>query len=282
VPSGRLAARDPNIMAFPKRSKLGKMVRGLFVARPGRMFGAWDHGQIELRVMADDARDERMIAELLPGAPDMHTDNASRFFGIPVGDIDPKGTVRDASKIITYGIAYGAEAERLHFEALVAGFDQYTVDDFVRFRAEWFRKYAGVAAMVRETEQLCVRQGYIEDRWGRARKLPGVAIRGNRWPMSKIREEAIRQGQNHRVQGGAQGFMVRAMLRWPEVRDVVAAAGYKSDLLLQIHDELMAEFDQGAWDVLDPMMQWAMTADSHMLRCGIITDANQGPTWADL
>lgn len=288
VPSGRLAARDPNIMAFPKRSKLGKMVRALFRARAGRLFGAWDHGQIELRVMADDARDEAMIAELLPGAADMHRSNAKLFFGLD-GDVWDEAywakggaadTARDCSKIITYGIAYGAEERRLHFEALVAGFTQYSVDDFGRFRRDWFKKYAGVAAMVEETAKFARQHGYIEDRWGRRRKSPAAMLSGMRWPVNKMREEAIRQLQNHRVQGGAQGFMARAQIRVQnEVIPELQKRGVSLWMLLQIHDELMAEFEQGHWDEVNEAMTWAMTADSWMVDCGIITDSAQGATW---
>jgi uracil-DNA glycosylase family 4 len=284
VASGRLAARDPNLMAFPTRSALGKRIRSLFEARDGMLFGAWDLGGIELRVMADDARDAQMLKELSPGYPyDMHTTNAAMFFGLRYEDIPKESVTRTASKTITFGIAYGAEARRLHFEALVAGFDQYTVDDFERFLREWFKKYSGVDAMRRETERLIRLNGYIEDRFGRVRKLPAVRLQGNRWPMIALREEAIRQGQNHRVQGGAQEIMKRAQKRFDDdVFPAVRRAGFEVFPVLQVHDELMTEFGAGALAVIDPLAKAAMTADSWMFDCGLTCDANYGTAWSDI
>jgi uracil-DNA glycosylase family 4 len=285
VPSGRMATRDPNLMAQPKKA------RTLYVARHGRRFGAWDHSGIELRVMADDAGDERMLAELQIGAPDMHRDNARRFFGLDAAVDDEafwaKGTkgddARKASKIITYGIAYGAEEERLHFEALVAGFDGYTVDDFRRFRADWFTKYRGVRQRTQDVTTFAKQHGYILDRWGRRRYVPAVWLQGKRWPFAKLREEAERQAFNHTIQGGAQGFLKRAqILAQEQVFPTVRQCGWGVDPLLQIHDELMVEFDEGAWDVLDAGMRWAMCADTGLMRCPVLTDSNQGAKWSDI
>jgi uracil-DNA glycosylase family 4 len=284
VPSGRLAARDPNVMAFPKRSELGKKVRDLFPARPGRLFGSWDHKGIELRVMADEANDATMLEELQEDYPlDMHRSNAARFFGLRYEDVDPKGVVRDGSKILTFGIAYGAEPERLHFEALVVGFDQYSVDDFVRFRADWFRKYAGVAQRTRDVAAFTRQHGYILDRWGRRRYIPSVWLTGKRWPFAKLREEGERQAFNHTIQGGAQGFMKRAQIRAHEqALPVVRDCGYGADPVLQIHDNIVVEFDEGGWDVLDAAMRWAMTADSNLMRCPILTTSDKGARWSEI
>lgn len=284
VPSGRLAARDPNLMAFPKRSELGKKVRDLFPARPGRMFGSWDHKGIELRVMADEAGDAAMLEELQEDYPlDMHRSNAARFFGLRYEDVDPEGVVRDGSKILTFGIAYGAEPERLHFEALVIGFDQYSVDDFARFRADWFRKYAGVAQRTRDVAAFTRQNGYILDRWGRRRYIPSVWLTGKRWPFAKLREEGERQAFNHTIQGGAQGLMKRAQIRaneqaFPVIRD----CGYGVDPVLQIHDNLVVEFDEGGWDVVDAAIRWAMVADSNLLRCPILTTSKKGARWSEI
>lgn len=289
VPSGRLAASNPNVMAFPKRSKLGKRVRGLFVAEPGWEFGNWDHGQIELRVMADDAQDRAMLAELQPGSPDMHRNNARMLFGLDADVRDDAywegegKDIRDMSKIQTYGIAYGASPERQAFEARVSGFDRFDVDDYRRFTKAWFAKYHGVRDRVAWVERFIRQNGYIEDRWGRRRKLPAVFLDGRRWPQAMLREEAVRQGFNHTVQGGAQGFMKKAQWRAQyEVYPAVRAAGWQVKPLLQIHDSLMSKHRGGAWDLLNRLMVGAMTADSWMMACPIVTDSERGPSWGAL
>jgi DNA polymerase-1 len=295
-------------MAFPKRSELGQMVRSMFVALPGWEFGAWDHGQIELRVMADDAQDAAMISELQPLRPgqsklnakgDMHIANAAMFFNLDgndeaywAGKTGKKS--REFSKTLTYGMGFLGGARTLHFTALCAGFTGYDEQDFQQIMDAWWAKYHGVRDRVQEVRAFMERTGYAEDRWGRRRKLPAIWLPGNRWPNVKLREEALRQGYNLTIQGGAQGFMKRAMVRAQEqVFPKMAAAGFKlrHPLLpknegvvpaLQIHDELMTMHQEGAWETLDPLMQWAMTDDSWMMAVPIVTDAARGRSWADL
>ncbi len=293
VPSGRLAASKPNLMAIPKRHPLAKKIRALFFAEEGWELASWDHGQIELRVMADDAGDEVMISELQPGADDMHRANAVMFFGLDADlrdeDYWRKGgdgdKCRECSKTITYCNGYGGGPDRMWFESMVAGFTMYDVDDFKRLQAEWWRKYRGIKARVEWVEQQCRETGVIHDRWGRPRKLPAVALTGPRWPMAKLREEGVRQGFNHTIQGGAQGFMARAqILAQQETFPALRRAGIEIKPLLQIHDELMVKYRTGPghWERVNAAMTAAMTADSWMMAVPILTDAAHGRTWADL
>ncbi len=82
VVSGRVAYKDPNVGAFPKRSEQGKRFRRGVRARPGRLLGSWDFSQIEVRVLALDSAPSH-LQELIASGVDLHERTAERIFGVP-------------------------------------------------------------------------------------------------------------------------------------------------------------------------------------------------------
>ncbi len=274
VVTGRLAAADPNLLAFPTRGKLGKRVRACIVARHGHYMGSWDHSQIEWRVAADEAQDETMIAEILAGQ-DAHTEMSKRIFGSP--------DFRTVSKVLNYGQLYLATAMTLYAEANAAGISQFDLDDWAWFQGEWHRTYRRIQPAVDRAAAQARRLGYVTDRWGRRRKLPGAALQGWRWPFSSLREEAIRQAWSMQIQGGAQGYMERAqILVDQEVLPTMRDLGYWVEPLLQIHDELVLEYDKEAQDTLNSLMLAVMTADSDKMAVPILASSSHGEDWGEL
>jgi len=77
VPSGRLAAREPNVLAIPTRSDLGQEIRRCFYAPEGTLLMSLDYSQIELRVLAHVTGDEA-LCECYRTGVDVHSTTCSR------------------------------------------------------------------------------------------------------------------------------------------------------------------------------------------------------------
>lgn len=289
VPSGRLAAVRPNIMAIPARSVNGMRVRGLFKARPGFKLISFDQSQIELRMAAHISQDPVMMQAFIDGV-DLHTRTAARIGGKDEGDAkywkSAQGKMyRALFKAINFGILFGATAQRIHMELLSQGIRSFTLQDCERFVKDWFRLFEGVARELATTAEFIALHGYAEDHWGRRRKLPGAAVEGRGWPLGMLREEAVRQGFNHRIQGGAQGELTESMLLFDSaVLPVLQSLDLEAFPLLQIHDELIFEVPDvpEALETMKELGMAAMTAGQWRYSVPIEAGCAAGAAWSDL
>lgn len=289
VPSGRLAARRPNIMAIPSRSETGLRIRDLFVAREGYTYTGFDHSQIELRLACHISGDPYMLSLFEQGI-DLHLGTAARIGRKDVNDTaywksEAGKRFRTLFKSINFGILFGATAERIYLELLAMGITAFSLDEVKAMIAEWFALYSAIEREIRATERFIQQHGYVEDMWGRRRKLPGAYLYGRFWPMSALREEAVRQGFNHRIQGGAQGLIIRAMLGfWEEDMPLMREIGAEVFPLLQIHDEVIFEVPDRS-EIVETFQEIGlarMKADQGLFTVPIEASCSSAHTWGKL
>jgi DNA polymerase-1 len=77
--SGRFSCKYPNLQQQPSKYKKG---RTIFTAESGNKIIAFDHSQIELRILGDIA-DELAFIEAFAAGMDIHTLTASKIFNKP-------------------------------------------------------------------------------------------------------------------------------------------------------------------------------------------------------
>lgn len=252
VVSGRLAAKDPNVLAFPKHSPLGKRFRAGVRAPEGRLLGSWDLNQIELRVLALDSGSTTLI-ELFNAKGDVHARTAEKIFGVPKADQDDS-LHRLPAKAVNFGIPMGmtevglAEQMRKNgypFPELI-GVGSTSPKQRREQEAEVCKSWIeaviddwGLEPFIADAHAEARRYGYVSDRWKRKRFLPSILS-----PNPRIREEAKRQAQAFRPQAGARGFYKTIVVRvWREVIKPLRQSGEYIEPLLDLHDDLMLEFD---------------------------------------
>lgn len=239
VSSGRLAATNPNLLAIPVRSALGKEVRGGFSAPDGRVLGDWDLDQIEMRVLAHESRDLKLVELFAAGDKDIHRETAASMFGIRPEEV--RAEQRYAAKRVGFGVItgiteYGLVDQMALARARRPDGQNWTKDDCRQMIEEWFKVYVGAKEYLEACKEEARQTGISRDMWGRVRYLPGV------WSKVKwVAEEAGRQSHSHKIQAGAQGIIKRAM--WPIWKDVCKWRLGGADPLLQVHDELLFEMD---------------------------------------
>lgn len=235
VSSGRFAMADPNLLAIPVRSELGKLIRAGFIAPARRQLGGWDLDQIEMREMAHQSNDPRMVAIFRDGKIDIHRQTAAWSFGIKPEDV----TViqRYAAKRIGFGVITGITEIGLAWQMALAGavgWDEGRCKDAI---AEYFKIYTGVKGYMEACRAEARRFSYVTDRWGRRRYLPGVHS-----DLHWIAEEALRQSHSFKISSSAQGTLKHAMAAiwdWWKADRILG----RVEPLLQIHDELIVELD---------------------------------------
>ena len=265
--TGRLSASDPNVLAFPKHSELGKLVRMGFRAALGHLLGEWDLNQIEMRVMAHDSQDPVMIEEFKSGI-DKHVSTAARLLGKRAEDVT--ADERFGAKAVNFGILMGMTEV-----GLTAQFAKHGRVYPVGMLAEYFKLYRGVQAYISGKHAEARRFGYVRDMWGRIRYIGGVHS-----PDRRVKEEALRQAQATPIQSGAQGIIKRIMRRvWPEIVELRRTSWVEP--LLQIHDALIFEYDEAVHRVLDETVMRAMTGTVE-LRVPVTANSTTAERWGDL
>jgi len=239
--TGRLSSSKPNLMAQPIRSEEGRKIRDGYVAGDGNVLLSGDYSQVEMRVAANDSKDEVMM-DIFWRGEDIHAQTASQMFGVPINRLDDMKH-RYPAKRVGFGILNLITAEGLHRELTVGGAKGWSVSDCEGMIKSWFDIYHGIAAYMKANGEYAKRYGYVRDCWGRIRYIPGIKST-NRW----IRIEAERQAGNAPIQMGAQGVIKEAMGRLVPVYNSLSEIGTILPLI-QIHDDIVWEISENVIDI---------------------------------
>jgi DNA polymerase I len=262
--TGRLSSQNPNLQNIPIRTDLGRQIRRAFV--PGEGFDALlvaDYSQIELRVMAHLSGDEGLLAAFGSGE-DIHATTASMVFGIGIDEVT--NAQRSKIKGMTYGLAYGLSSFGLAQQLSIGR------DEAQELMDAYFARFPGVRDYLYGGVEEARRTGYTETLTGRRRYLPDL-MSDNR----QRRQMAERMALNAPIQGTAADIMKIAM---NDVRAAMAEAGLRSQLLLQVHDELVCETVDTEADALRTLLVDRM-AGVIELAVPLEVDTAIGPSWAE-
>ncbi|KKN61534.1 hypothetical protein LCGC14_0521220 [marine sediment metagenome] len=275
VPTGRLSAFDPNVLAIPKHSALGKMVRRSFVARPGKALLSIDLNQIEMRGLAHDSQDEALLAVFREGKVDLHAKTAEFIFGVkPEKQDDSKH--RLPAKAVNFGTVMGMTPIGLTEQMRKNGKLNWTDNDSEQALKAWYEGYPGAYRYMREKEAEARRTGEVRDMWSRRHLLPGV-----HHPVDEqVKEQSLRQTYALCIQGGAQGVVkIWEKAIWDEVLEPLWAEGHYIEPWLQQHDECTFEMDE---DLVDRASGMIIAAIPPVLSVPVTGEASHGASWADL
>ncbi len=240
--TGRLSSSDPNLQNIPVRSDRGQRIRAAFVARePGWSLLSADYSQVELRIMASMSGDERMIQAFKNGE-DIHTQTASVVYNIPKEEVTSRQ--RSYCKMVNFGIIYGISAFGLSSRLRIPRREAQELID------AYFAQYPAVKQFMDRSIEQARACGYAQTLFGRRRALPDLNSRN-----SATRNAAERIAINMPIQGTAADIIKFAMVT---IDQALRTQGLKTQMLLQIHDELLFDVPDEELDLVRPMIQQAM------------------------
>jgi DNA polymerase-1 len=270
--TGRLSSSDPNLQNIPIRTEIGRDIRKAFIAPPGRVLVTADYSQIELRLLAHLSRDPALIAAFNAGE-DIHTAVAAQIHGVSPSEVTRDQ--RSGAKMVNFGIVYGITAFGL---ARRLGIENDAAAEII---AGYKKRFAGITTFLEECIDQARRQGYVETMMKRRR--PIVDIESNNPSRRALAE---RTAINSVVQGSAADLIKLAMVDLHARLSPAAAhlrGGQPAEIanvlmLLQIHDELVFECDEGDAERLKQMVTTRMQA-AMTLAVPLIADAHIGKNW---
>ena len=261
--TGRLSSDAPNLHNIPVRTEAGRAFRRAFVPSPGRSLLVADYNQIELRCIAHLADDPGLIAAFEAG-DDVHTAVASRTWGIQPSEVTTE--IRNRAKMVAYGLAYGMEAYGLS-QRLGS-----SVDEASEILDSYFAAFPAVRAYMDRTVDEARQKGYTETLFGRRRRIPELSS-----PNYNVRQAGERQAMNAGIQGLAADVFKVALIR---IDGGLRASGAASELILQVHDEVILEVPPDEMQDVEALVRAEMTG-AYDLRVELAVDVADGATWAD-
>ena len=261
--TGRLSSTDPNLQNIPVRTEEGSRIRRAFVAEPGHVLVSADYSQIELRLLAHVA-DIPQLKESFANGEDIHARTASEVFGVPMAGMD--AMTRRRAKAINFGIIYGISGFGLARQLGIGPGEARVYID------RYFQRYPGIRAYMDRTKADAKALGYVTTPFGRRCWVPGIADKNG-----ARRAYAERQAINAPLQGGAADIIKRAMVKLPAE---LLAAGSRSRLLLQVHDELLFEAPEDEAVALSALVRQVMESAA-TLSVPLVVETGTGRNWAE-
>lgn len=253
--SGRYSSRNPNFQNLPRDDQ---RIKDCIVARPGKVFVSADYSQLEPRVFAYYSQDPRLMAAF-DGKSDFYSvvgiEVYDKHDATPQKDGSPDAfgvkykKLRDLSKVIALASAYGATPFQL---APTTG---KSIEDTTSDMNKYFERFPGVKSMMLEAHNKAKADGFVTNLFGRKRRIPDakkiVQLYGDQ-PHGELPYEArslLNLACNHRIQSTGASIMNRAAIAF---YNSCRAADIQCTLVLQVHDELVAEcLEKDAQDVSD-------------------------------
>lgn len=261
--TGRLSSSDPNLQNIPIRRELGRAIRRGFIPRPGWLLLAADYSQIELRLLAHLSGDPAFVNAFRTGG-DIHRQTASIIFGVPVEEVTPE--MRARAKTINFATIYGQGPHALS--------RQLRIDhaEARRFIEEYFERFRGIRAYLDSMIEFAREHGYVQTIFGRRRYIPELRDRN-----FNVRQFGERTATNSPIQGSAADLIKIAMIR---IHNALRQRGVQSQMILQVHDELVFEVEPGELDEVRELVRHEME-NAAELSVPLVVDLGVGRNWLE-
>jgi DNA polymerase-1 len=227
--TGRHSAKKPNMQQVP-RDPQHKMKR-VFVPEEGNEMVSWDASQVELRVAAIVAPDDKMC-QLFRDGVDIHAATAETIVGGRVTNEE-----RQRAKAINFGFLYGMGATKFARHAFKEYGAAFSIDDAYAARNAYFNAYPGLREWHEHTEYRIRHDQFLTTVFGRTRHLDEVNS-----PDAKVAYHAIRQGINFLVQSPAADLTHAALITLRDHDNIKVVAS--------VHDSIVWEQPEGTGDTI--------------------------------
>lgn len=255
--TGRISSINPNIQNIPVKTEIGKNMRKFFVAKKGFVLIDADYSQIELRILASLANDEKMVKTFKENG-DIHSLTAKEIFGF-VND-----ETRNRAKIINFSVIYGISAFSLAKDIGVP------INEARKYINSFFEGYVGVRKYFEETIKTAKETGFVKTILGRFRKINELNSKNK-----NILELGERIAKNTPIQGTAADIIKIAMLN---IFKILKREQLNCEMVLQVHDEILVEVLKKDAEVVLKVMRKEMQK-AFNLKVPLVVSIGVGKTW---
>ncbi|MDB5278954.1 MAG: polA [Ferruginibacter sp.] len=236
--TGRLSSTNPNLQNIPVRTERGKEIRKAFIPRDeNHVLVSADYSQIELRIVAAISGDVNMCDAFKTGK-DIHTATAAKVFNVEEKDVTKE--MRYKAKSVNFGIIYGQGAFGLAENLSISRTEAKEIID------NYKKQFPNIQKYMDDTINFAKENGYVETLMGRKRWLKDINS-----VNFTVRGFAERNAINSPIQGTAADMIKLAMIK---IHREFINRGFKSKMLLQVHDELVFDAHKSEIELIKPVI----------------------------
>jgi DNA polymerase-1 len=240
--TGRLSSNNPNLQNIPIRTERGREIRKAFIPRNEEfVLLSADYSQIELRIVAAISADPNMCEAFRQGK-DIHTATAGKVFNVEEKDVTKE--MRYKAKSVNFGIIYGQGAFGLADNLGISRTEAKEIID------NYKKQFANIQRYMDDTINFAREHGYVQTLMGRKRWLKDINSAN-----FTVRGFAERNAINSPIQGTAADMIKLAMIK---IHHEFRQNGFRSKMLLQVHDELVFDAHKDELDIIKPIIMRCM------------------------
>jgi DNA polymerase-1 len=261
--TGRLSTSNPNLQAIPIRTDLGREIRSAFIAEPGHRLVSADYSQVELRILAHVSGEPR-LRDAFERGEDIHTATAAEVLGK-----DPATLTKDErniAKMVNFGIIYGISAFGLSENLEIPR------EEAQQYIDTYLARFPLVQDFIQRTIEQATNDGYVTTLLGRRRPVPEIRA-SNRQTRSLGERLAV----NSVMQGTAADVIKVAMV---SIHKRLRDEGRASQLVLQVHDELLVEAPDAEVSTIKELVRAEMCS-AYPLDPPLAVDVGAGDNWRE-
>lgn len=260
--TGRLSSTEPNLQNIPIRYEMGRELRKAFIPNNDDcLLFTSDYSQIELRVLAHIADDQKMQETFASGV-DIHTMTAAEVFGKTPEEVTPRD--RSNAKAVNFGIIYGIGDFAL---AQDLGISRAEAREYID---RYYDRYPSIRAYFDRTIADAKANGYTTTIMNRRRQIPEINASNK-----VVQALGVRLAMNSPIQGSAADIIKVAMVK---VYQALKEHQLKSSIILQVHDEIIINMyqDEAAEvaGLVDEAMEHALD-----LKVALKSEQSTGENW---
>lgn len=261
--TGRISSQDPNLQNIPIRTEAGRKIRKAFVSKDGYTLVDSDYSQIELRILAYIAKDEKMLHAFEEGF-DIHRKTASEVFNIPFDEVDSEH--RSRAKAVNFGIVYGISDYSLSQDLKISRKEAKEYID------NYFEKFLGVHKYMNDVVEKAKEDGYVKTLFNRRRNIP--ELQNSNY---NIRAFGERVALNMPIQGTSADIIKIAIVK---IFNKFRELGIDAHIIVTVHDEIVVEAKNEEVDKVRKIIKTLME-DIDGLDMNLKVDINQADNWYD-
>lgn len=264
--TGRLSSNNPNLQNIPVRTERGREIRKAFIPRDAdHVLVSADYSQIELRIVAAISGDPAMCEAFLQGK-DIHTATAAKVYNKEESEVTK--IERYKAKSVNFGIIYGQGAFGLADNLKISRGEAKEIID------NYKKQFSGIQRYMDDTINFAKENGFVQTLMGRKRWLRDINSAN-----FTVRGFAERNAINSPIQGTAADMIKLAMTA---VHDAFIRHGFRSKMILQVHDELVFDARREEVDLIKPVilecMQNAMKLPGGV---PVVAEVGVGENWLE-